>query len=219
MADEPAVDIGEAIQRGVELLAQQSVETPKFKLATVADLYREGVRATKSRAPAARVLEAWSGAAAEMPAPLPVAIGRAPGELDTPAAAGAVLAAHPAATATKLAKAQAQGLPPALAPAAPAAVPRGGAGARLAMARLVQRAPFEVRRGNYDGVYVTSNVHCAPFSSAKGDLAQHSGVGNHCSDRRVHDSGRDPVPAQRAWTAAEPADNCLRGQPAMHCGG
>ena len=77
MADEPAVDIGEAIQRGVELLAQQSVETPKFKLATVADLYREGVRATKSRAPAARVLEAWSDAAAEMPAPLPMAIERA----------------------------------------------------------------------------------------------------------------------------------------------
>ena len=81
MADEPAVDIGEAIQRGVELLAQQSVETPKFKLATVADLYREGVRATKSRAPAARVLEAWSGAAAEMPAPLPMAIERALEEL------------------------------------------------------------------------------------------------------------------------------------------
>ena len=38
-------------------------------------------------------------------------------------------------------------------------------------------------------------------------------------DRRVHDSGRDPVPARRAWTAAEPADNGLRGQPAMHCGG
>ena len=76
MADEPAVDTGEAIQRGVELLAQQSVETPKFKLTTVADLYREGVRATKSRAPAARVLEAWPGAAAEMPAPLPMAIER-----------------------------------------------------------------------------------------------------------------------------------------------
>ena len=105
MADEPAVDIGEAIQRGVELLAQQSVETPKFKLTTVADLYREGVRATKSRAPAARVLEAWPGAAAEMPAPLPMAIERALEELDTPTVAGAVLAAYPAATATKLAKA------------------------------------------------------------------------------------------------------------------
>ena len=39
-----AVDIGAAIQRGVELLAQQSVETPTFKLQTVADLYYEGVR-------------------------------------------------------------------------------------------------------------------------------------------------------------------------------
>ena len=144
MADEPAVDIGEAIQRGVELLAQQSVETPKFKLATVADLYREGVRATKSRAPAARVLEAWSDAAAEMPAPLPMAIERALGELDAPTVAGAVLAAYPAATATKLAKAQAQGLPPALAPAASAAMPRDGAGARLAMARLVQRAQDDI---------------------------------------------------------------------------
>ena len=92
MADEPAVDIGEAIQRGVELPAQQSVETPKFKLTTVAYLYREGVRATKSRAPAARVLGAWSDAAAEMPAPLPMAIERALGELDTPTVAEAVRA-------------------------------------------------------------------------------------------------------------------------------
>ena len=73
-ADNPAIDIGAAIQRGVELLAQQSVETPTFKLASITDLYREGVRATKSRAPAACVLEAWSDATAEMAAPLPMAI-------------------------------------------------------------------------------------------------------------------------------------------------
>ena len=128
-ADDPAVDTGEAIQRGVELLAQQSVETPKFKLTIAADLYRGCVRATKSRAPAARVLEAWSDAAAEMPALLPMAMAteRALEELDTPTVAEAVLAAYPAATATKLAKAQAQELPPALAPAAPAAQRRRGA--------------------------------------------------------------------------------------------
>ena len=43
-AETPAVDIGEAIQRGVALLAQQSVATPTFKMAAVAGLYREGVR-------------------------------------------------------------------------------------------------------------------------------------------------------------------------------
>ena len=134
-ADNPAIDIGAAIQRGVELLAQQSVETPTFKLANIADLYREGVRATKSRAPAARVLEAWSDATAEMPAPLPMAIERAISELENPAVADAVLAAYKAATAGRLAKAQAQKLAPALAPAASVAVPRDGAGARLAMAR------------------------------------------------------------------------------------
>ena len=75
------VDIGAAIQRGVELLAQQSVETPAFRLRTVFDLYTEGVRAVKSRAPAARVLQAWSDAAAEMPAPLPMAIERSVKEL------------------------------------------------------------------------------------------------------------------------------------------
>ena len=69
-SDTPAIDIGEAIQHGVELLAQQSVETPSFKMTTMANLYREGVRATKSLAPAARVLEAWSDAAAALPAPL-----------------------------------------------------------------------------------------------------------------------------------------------------
>ena len=57
-SDTPAVGIGEAIQRGVALLAQQSVATPTFTMTAVTDLYREGVRATKSRAPAARVLEA-----------------------------------------------------------------------------------------------------------------------------------------------------------------
>ena len=51
--DTPAVDIGEAIQRGVEVLAQQSVQTLTFKMTAVADLYRGGVRATKPRAPAA----------------------------------------------------------------------------------------------------------------------------------------------------------------------
>ena len=129
-ADNPAIDIGAAIQRGVELLAQQSVETPTFKLASIADLYREGVRAVKSRAPAARVLEAWSDATAEMPAPLPMAIERAISELENPTVADAVLAAYKAATAGRLAKAQAQKLAPALAPAASVTVPRDGAGAR-----------------------------------------------------------------------------------------
>ena len=76
-SDTPAVDIGEAIQRGVALLAQQSVATPTFTMTSVADLYREGVRATKSRAPAARVLEAWADAATALPAPLPMTIERA----------------------------------------------------------------------------------------------------------------------------------------------
>ncbi len=75
MAD--ASDIGEAIQRGVALLAQQSVATPTFTMTAVTDLYREGVRATKSRAPTARVLEAWADAAAALPAPLPMTIERA----------------------------------------------------------------------------------------------------------------------------------------------
>ena len=102
------VDIGAAIQRGVELLAQQAVETPAFQLRNTFDLYTEGVRAVKSRAPAARVLQAWSDAAAEMPAPLPMAIERALEELSDPTVPEAVLAAYAAATATKLAKAQAQ---------------------------------------------------------------------------------------------------------------
>ena len=54
--DTTAAGIGAVIQRGVELLAQQSVEMPTFKLANVADLYHEGVCMVKSRAPAARVL-------------------------------------------------------------------------------------------------------------------------------------------------------------------
>ena len=88
------VDIGAAIQRGVELLAQQSVETPAFRLRTVFDLYTEGVRAVKSRAPAARVLQAWSDAAAKM------AIERALERLGDPTVPEAVLAAYTAATAT-----------------------------------------------------------------------------------------------------------------------
>ena len=97
-----AVDIGAAIQRGVELLAQQSVVTPTFKLTTIADLYREGVRATKSRAPAARVLEAWADATADLPAPLPMAIERALGSLDAPSVDEAVMVTYSAATATRL---------------------------------------------------------------------------------------------------------------------
>ena len=60
IAADGAVDIGAAIQRGVELLAQQSVETPTFQLRNTFDLYTEGVRAVKSRAPAARALQAWA---------------------------------------------------------------------------------------------------------------------------------------------------------------
>ena len=138
------VDIGAAIQRGVELLAQQSVETPTFQLRNTFDLYTEGVRAVKSRAPAARVLQAWSDATAEMPAPLPMAIERALEELSDPTVPEAVLAAYAAATATRLSKAQAQRLAPALAPAASTAVPRDGAGARLAMAQLAKRAQHDM---------------------------------------------------------------------------
>ena len=143
-SDTPAVDIGEAIQRGVALLAQQSVATPTFTMTAVTDLYREGVRATKSRAPAARVLEAWADAAAALPAPLPMTIERALEGLSEPTVAEAVLAAYSAATATRLAKAQAQKLSPSLAPAASTAMPRDGAGARLAMAQLVRRAQDDI---------------------------------------------------------------------------
>ena len=100
-SDTPAVDIGEAIQRGVALLAQQSVATPTFTMTAVADLYREGVRATKSRAPAARVLEAWADAAAALPAPLPMTIERALEGLSEPTVAEAVLAAYSTATGTR----------------------------------------------------------------------------------------------------------------------
>ena len=58
-SDTPAVDIGEAIQRGVALLAQQSVATPTFTMTAVADLYREGVRATKSRFVTRPALARW----------------------------------------------------------------------------------------------------------------------------------------------------------------
>ncbi len=42
--------------------SQQSVETLAFQLRNTFDLYTEGVRAVKTRAPAARVLQAWADA-------------------------------------------------------------------------------------------------------------------------------------------------------------
>ena len=62
-----AADIGAAILQGVQLLQQHSVEAPTFLLKDARDVYKEGVRAVKSRAPPARVVQQWvdavSGAA------------------------------------------------------------------------------------------------------------------------------------------------------------
>ena len=62
-----AGDIGEAIRRGVALLEQQSVPAPAFNLRRVHDVYEEGIRAVKSRAPSNRVRQAWLDATGELP--------------------------------------------------------------------------------------------------------------------------------------------------------
>ena len=86
MAEDDAItanDIGEAIRRGVALLEQQSVPAPTFKLRRVLDVYEEGIRAAKSRAPANRIRQAWVGAAGELPPPMPATVERALEELDS----------------------------------------------------------------------------------------------------------------------------------------
>ena len=80
MAEDDAItanDIGEAIRRGVALLEQQSVPAPTFKLRRVLDVYEEGIRAAKSRAPANRIRQAWLDAAGELPPPMPATVERA----------------------------------------------------------------------------------------------------------------------------------------------
>ena len=74
MAEDDAItasDIGEAIRRGVALLEQQSVPAPAFNLRRVHDVYEEGIRAVKSRAPYNRVRQAWLDATGALPPPMP----------------------------------------------------------------------------------------------------------------------------------------------------
>jgi len=111
MAGGTAEDIGAAIRRGVELLQQQSVETPTFHIKGAGDIYREGVRAVKSRAPANRVLQAWMDAVVDLPAPMPAAVERSVAELsDDTEMAAVVTATYKAVTANRLAKARSQRL-------------------------------------------------------------------------------------------------------------
>ena len=73
MAENDAItasDIGEAIRRGVALLEQQPVPAPAFNLRRVHDVYEEGIRAVKSRAPSNRVRQAWLDATGELPPPV-----------------------------------------------------------------------------------------------------------------------------------------------------
>ena len=123
-------DIGEAIRRGVELLEQQSVPAPVFNLRSVQDVYSEGIRAVKSRAPSNRVKQAWSDATGELPPPMPATVGRAIEELEgEPSVADVVVKTYEVMTVSRLAKAQSRRLAPGLAKAASTNVPRDGASA------------------------------------------------------------------------------------------
>ena len=66
MAETPApataADIGAAILHGMELLQQHAVEAPTFSLKDVESIYREGIRAVKSRAHPNRVIQQWMDA-------------------------------------------------------------------------------------------------------------------------------------------------------------
>ena len=110
MAEDDAItanDIGEAIRRGVALLEQQSVPAPTFKLRRVLDVYEEGIRAAKSRAPANRIRQAWVDAAGELPPPMPATVERALEESgDESTVAEVVAKTYEVMTAAKLAKAQ-----------------------------------------------------------------------------------------------------------------
>ena len=138
-------DIGEAIRRGVALLEQQSVPAPVFQLRSVHDVYTEGIRAVKSRAPPNRVRQAWSDASGELPPPMPATVERAIEELgDEPTVARVVVATYEVMTASRLAKAQSRRLAPNLAKAASTSVPRDGAGARLATPAVVKGAQVDM---------------------------------------------------------------------------
>ena len=85
MADSPApataADISAAILQGVELLQQHAVEAPIFALKDTESIYREGIRAVKSRAHANRVILQWMDAVAGLPAPKLADVERAVAEL------------------------------------------------------------------------------------------------------------------------------------------
>ena len=142
-----AADIGAAILHGVELLQQQAVEAPTFSVKTVDDVYKEGIRAVKSRAPAARINQQWMDAVAGLPAPKPADVERAVAELgDGADTADIVVATYRTLTAARLEKAKSMRLAPALAQAAGTHVPSDGAGARLAMGQLVAQAQGDIVR-------------------------------------------------------------------------
>ena len=148
MAEDDAItanDIGEAIRRGVALLEQQSVPAPTFKLRRVLDVYEEGIRAAKSRAPANRIRQAWVDAAGELPPPMPATVERALEELGDESTVAEVIAkTYEVMTAAKLAKAQSRRLAPNLAVAASTNVPRDGAGARLALSAVIKAAQEDI---------------------------------------------------------------------------
>ena len=148
MAEDDAItanDIGEAIRRGVALLEQQSVPAPTFKLRRVLDVYEEGIRAAKSRAPANRIRQAWVDAAGELPPPMPATVERALEELGDESTVAEVIAkTYEVMTAAKLAKAQSRRLAPNLAVAASTNVPRDGAGARLALSAVIKEAQEDI---------------------------------------------------------------------------
>ena len=148
MAENDAItasDIGEAIRRGVALLEQQSVPAPAFNLRRVHDVYEEGIRAVKSRAPYNRVRQAWLDATGALPPPMPATVERALEELgDESTVAEVVAKTYEVMTATKLAKAQSRRLAPNLARAANTIVPRDGAGARLALAAVTKAAQEDI---------------------------------------------------------------------------
>ena len=99
-------DIGAAILQGVQLLQQHSVEAPTFVLKDARDVYKEGVRAVKSRAPPARVIQQWMDAVSGLPAPKPADVERAVTALGGEAGvAGVIVETYKAVTAPRLAKA------------------------------------------------------------------------------------------------------------------
>ena len=67
-ADAAAAVVSQAIEGFGAHLAAQAFTPPAMVLRTVEDIYFEGLRASRSKASAARVREAWEEAATKLPA-------------------------------------------------------------------------------------------------------------------------------------------------------